>query len=106
MKGVQFSHLSDLVFTILFFFLLFLKALENTIFFVVCQKYSCFLTAASCPKKDFYNPPPPKNVKQTFVLHTQNSTTFLLRTQKSVPKSMPKKGGKKAAKKAAKKFIP
>jgi len=72
------------------------------------------LTAASCPKKNFYTPPPPKNVQQTFVLHTQNSTTFVLPTQKSTPKSRPKKvgkkggkkGGKKAARKAAKKFIP
>ncbi len=64
-----------------------------------------FLTAASCPKKDFYTPtPPPRNVQHT----------FLLRTQKSVPKSRPKKVGKKrhqkrlqkkAAKKAAKKDI-
>jgi len=71
-----------------------------------------FLTAASCPRKDFYThtPTPPKNLQQTFVLHTQNSTTFVLLTQKSVPKSRPEKVGKKAATKAAikaaKKFIP
>jgi len=54
------------------------------------------LTAASCPKKDFYPPPPPppKNMQQTFVLHTENSTTFVLRIQKSVTKSRPKKFGK------------
>jgi hypothetical protein len=66
-----------------------------------------FLTAARFPKKDFYTPPTyphPKNVQQTFVLHTQNSVTFVLRTQKSPPKSRPKKGGKKAAIKAAKKW--
>ncbi len=61
------------------------------------------MTAASCPKKDFYTPPPPpgtpKNVQQTFVLHTQNSATFVLHTQKS----RPKKGGKKVAKKPSKK---
>jgi len=45
-------------------------------------------------------------VQQTFVKKTQNSTIFVLRTQKSVPKSRPKKVGKKLAKKAAKKFIP
>jgi len=49
-------------------------------------------------------------LQQTFVLHTQNSTTFVLLTQKSVPKSRPEKVGKKAATKAAikaaKKFIP
>jgi len=39
----------------------------------------------------------------TFVLHTQNSTSFVLRTQKSGPKSRPKKcAKKKASKKAAK----
>ncbi len=82
---------------------MFLKALENTIFFRCLSK----ILMLSCPKKDFYTPPPKKkNVQQTFVLHTQNGATFVLRTQKSVPKSRPKKGGKKAAKKAAKKFIP
>jgi len=63
-----------------------------------------FLTAASCPKKD--SPPQKKNVQQTFVLHTQNSVTFLLRTQKSTPKSRPKKDSNKGGKKAARKFIP
>ncbi len=52
------------------------------------------MTAASCPKKDFYTPLPPKNVQQTFVL----------RTQKSVQKSRPKKVGKKVGKKAAKRW--
>jgi len=77
------------------------------------QGHFSFLTATSCPKKDFYPPP-----HQTFVLHTQNSATFVLRTQKSVPKSRPKKVGKKrqqkrqqkrwqkVAKKQQKKFIP
>jgi len=55
------------------------------------------LTAASCPKKDF-DPPPKKtkkkNMQQTFVPHTQNSATFVLSTQKSVPKRQ-QKGGKK-----------
>jgi len=63
-------------------------------------------------------PPPwptPKKWQQTFVLHTQkNSASFVLCTQKSMPKSRPKKVGKKAAKMAAKivgrkvgiKFIP
>jgi len=46
-----------------------------------------FLTAASCPKKDFYTPtPPPKNVQQTFVLRTQNVR------QKAGPKKLAKKG--------------
>jgi len=69
-----------------------------------------FLTAASCPKKDFYTPPPPKkkqnkkNMQQTFVLHTQNSTSFVLSTQKSVHKSRQKKSAKKVAKKAAKRW--
>jgi len=53
------------------------------------------LTAASCPKKDFYTP---------------NRATFVLRTQISRPKKVGKKGGKKggkvSSKKAAKKFIP
>ena len=69
-----------------------------------------FLTAASCPKKDFYAPPPQKNVQQTFILHTQNSTSFVLRTQKSAKKQAQKsqqkrrqKGSKKAAKKTTKK---
>jgi len=75
------------------------------------------LTAASCPKKDFYTPPTQKNVQQTFVMHTQNSESFVLRTQKSAPKAGPKvgkKGSKKcgkkvaknAARKVAKKFVP
>jgi len=61
-----------------------------------------FLTAASCPKKDFYKPPPQKkkNVQQTFVLHTQNSATLVLHTQKSVTKSRPKKVNKKGTKKS------
>jgi hypothetical protein len=42
-------------------------------------------------------------VQQTFVLHTQNSATFVLRTQKSLPKSRPKKVSKKVDKKASKK---
>jgi len=68
----------------------------------------CFLTAASYPKKDFYtpshpNPPPPKNVQQTLGLHTQNSVSFVLRTQKSIPKSRPKKVSKKMAKRHKKK---
>jgi len=63
-----------------------------------------FLTAACCPKRDFYtHTPPPKKRHQTFVLHTQNSTSFVLCTQKSGPKSRHKKVGKKAAKKVAKK---
>jgi len=68
-----------------------------------------FLTAACCPKRDFYthtHTHPPQKQQQTFVLHTQNSVSFVLRTQKSRPKSRPKsqqKGGKKAAKKSAKK---
>jgi hypothetical protein len=61
-------------------------------------------------------------VQQAFVLHTQNSTTFVLPTQKSAPKSRPikvckktakkvakkrrQKGGKKGARKAAQNFIP
>jgi len=45
-------------------------------------------------------PHPPKNVQQTFVLHAQNSATFVLRTQKSAPKSRPKKGGKKTCQKS------
>jgi len=75
------------------------------------------LTAASCPKKDFYTSPPPKKkkVQQTFVLHTQNSACFVLRTQKSAPKKQAqkswqkrlqkgcKKGGKKGSKKSGKK---
>jgi len=64
------------------------------------------LTAASCPKKDFYTPTP-KNMQQTFVLHTQNSMSFVLRTQKSAKKQAQKswqKGGKKANKKAAKRW--
>jgi len=52
-----------------------------------------FLTAASCPKKDFYTPE----------LHTQYSASFVLHTQKSTPKSRPKKVGKKVAKKVARK---
>jgi len=48
----------------------------------------------------------PKKWHQTFVLHTQNSMSFVLRTQKSEPKSRPKKVGKKAARKVGKKFIP
>jgi len=52
------------------------------------------LTAASCPKKDFYTPPHPHPQKR--------ATTFVLRTQKRVPKSKPKKGGKKAAKRRQK----
>jgi len=70
------------------------------------------LTAASCPKKDFYTPPPPKNLQQTFVLQTQNSVTFVLRTQKSVQKTGPKKlakrwqkGGKKSFEKGGKKVV-
>jgi len=67
-----------------------------------------FLTAASCPKKDFYTPPftpipPQKNLQQTFVLQTQKSATFVLHTQKSAQKSRPKKGGKKGIKKGSKK---
>jgi len=46
-------------------------------------------------------------MQQTLVLHTQNSATFVLCTQKNAPKSRPKKrwqkGGKKAAKKVARK---
>jgi len=49
-------------------------------------------------------------MQQTFVLHTQNSATFVLRTQKSTPKSRPKnlakrqqKSGKKGGKKVGKK---
>jgi len=61
------------------------------------------LTAGSCPKKDFYIPPPQKKVQQTFVLHTQNSATFVLHTQISVPKRRRQKGSKKRRKK---KFIP
>jgi len=34
-------------------------------------------------------------VQQTFVLHTQNSATFVLRIQKTAPKSRPKKVNKK-----------
>jgi len=68
-----------------------------------------FLTAASFPKKDFYTPPTKKkNLQQTFVLHTQNSTLFVLRTQKSAKKQAQKswkKAAKKAAQKAAKMFI-
>jgi len=72
------------------------------------------LTAASCPKKDFYTPPPKKKVQQTFVLHTRKSTTFVLHTQKSRPKKVgikvgkkgSKKGGKKPARRLAQKFIP
>jgi len=74
------------------------------------------LTAACCSKRDFlthtppHPTPPPKKRQQTFVLHTQNSSFFELRTQKSTPKSRPQKGYKKAAKHAArkvgKKFIP
>jgi hypothetical protein len=78
---------------------------------------NCFLTAACCPKRDFYINPPsptPKKWQQTFVLHTQNSASFVLRTQKSAPSSKPKKltkrqqkrlqkGGKKGGKKCGKK---
>jgi len=42
-------------------------------------------------------------VQQTFVLHTQNSMTFVLPTQKSAPKSRPKKIGIKVGKKGGKK---
>ncbi len=42
--------------------------------------------------------PTPKNLQQTFVLHTQNSASFVLSTQKSVPKSRSKKAARKAAK--------
>jgi len=56
-----------------------------------------FLTAASCPKKDFTLPPAPPPAPP------QKSA------KKQAPKSQQKswqKGGKKAARKAAKKFIP
>jgi hypothetical protein len=52
-------------------------------------------------------------VQQTFVLHTQNSMTFVLRTQKRVPKKQTQKRrqkkvvrkvAKKVARKAAKKL--
>jgi len=58
-----------------------------------------FLTAACCPKRDFYThtPPPLKNGN---VLHTQNSTSFCTayskkHTKKSAKKSQQKKVGKK-----------
>ncbi len=50
---------------------------------------------------------PPKKMRQTFVLHTQNSTSFVLRTQKRPPKkSRTKKDGKKAHKKNFLKHVP
>jgi len=64
------------------------------------------LTAASCPKKDFYTHTPKKNVQHTFVLHTQTRASFVLHTQKSAKKAGPKKPAKKTTKKVAKKFIP
>jgi len=42
-------------------------------------------------------------MQQTFVLHTQNSTTFVLLTQKRAQKSRPKKVGIKVGKKGGKK---
>jgi len=75
---------------------------------------SIFLTAASCPKKDVHTPPP-QNVQQAFVLHTQNSMSFVLRTQKALKKKQAqkksekklekgdKKGGTKSTKKGSKK---
>ncbi len=60
---------------------------------------NAFLTAASCPKKDFYTPPLQKSATD-FCTVTQNSTTFVLPTQKSTQK---RAGPKKLAKKAAKK---
>jgi len=41
-------------------------------------------------------------MQQTFVLHTQNRVTFVLRTQKSAQKRW-QKGGKKGGKKSGKK---
>jgi hypothetical protein len=44
-----------------------------------------------------------KALKQTCVLHTQKSTSFVLRTQKSTQK-VGKKGSKKDGKKVGKKY--
>ncbi len=51
--------------------------------------------------RETFTPPalPPKKQHQTFVLHTQNSMSFVLRTQKKRPKKAAKgdkKGGKKS----------
>jgi len=45
-----------------------------------------------------------KKWHQTFALHTQNSTSFVLRTQKSRQKKVGKKEGKKATKKVVKRW--
>jgi hypothetical protein len=50
-----------------------------------------FLTAVCCPKRDFYTHLPPRKRQQTFVLHTQNSMSFVLRTQKIRPIKVGKK---------------
>jgi len=42
-------------------------------------------------------------MQHTFVLHTQNSASFVLRTQKSSSKKVGKKGSKKLAKNTPKK---
>jgi hypothetical protein len=42
-------------------------------------------------------------MQQTFVLHTENSASFVLPTQKSASKSRSKKVGKKSSKKSSKK---
>jgi len=72
-----------------------------------------FLKQQAVQRKTFTLPtptPPPKNMQQTFVLHTQNSVSFVLHTQKQRAKKQAqkswqkgyKKGGKKAAKKRQK----
>jgi len=73
-----------------------------------------FLTAASCPKKDFYNPTPhpPKTCNRLLYCKIEPLLYCVLKKacQKAGPKRQKKGGktggGKKAAKKAAKKFIP
>ncbi len=52
------------------------------------DKLNLFLTAACCPRRDFYTHthPPPKKWPQKFVLHTQKNTSFVLHTQKSTQK--------------------
>jgi len=68
------------------------------------------LTAACCPKRDFYThtPSPPKKRQQTFVLHAQKIARLLYcllnkARQKSRPKKSGENGGKKVGKKCCKK---
>jgi len=63
--------------------------------------YKQFFTATSSPKKDFYTPPPPKNVQQTLYCRLKIAR-LLYCILKKAPKSRHKKVGKKAEKKAAK----